>query len=283
VRNPGVGSEMRIPVEELELRRPASLDEALRMLRADGSLVPLAGGTDIYVQLNAGVAPGQRFLDIWGLDALRGIAVHGDTLRLGALTTYTELLASPVVGEWLPMLIEAARQVGSVQIHNRGTLGGNIGNASPAGDTLPVWAAAEAAVVLLSLDGERRVPFLEFQVDYRRTARRHDELVAAVEVPRQDGAQWFRKAGARAAQTISKVVMAAVRSSPPRIALGSVAPVIVRARRAEALLAAGAPIADAQAMLLQEIAPIDDVRSTAAYRCEVACRWLARFWEETRS
>jgi len=274
---------MRIPVEELELRRPASLDEALRMLRADGSLVPLAGGTDIYVQLNAGVAPGQRFLDIWGLDALRGIAVHGDTLRLGALTTYTELLASPVVGEWLPMLIEAARQVGSVQIHNRGTLGGNIGNASPAGDTLPVWAAAEAAVVLLSLDGERRVPFLEFQVDYRRTARRHDELVAAVEVPRQDGAQWFRKAGARAAQTISKVVMAAVRSSPPRIALGSVAPVIVRARRTEALLAAGAPIADAQAMLLQEIAPIDDVRSTAAYRREVACRWLARFWEETRS
>jgi CO/xanthine dehydrogenase FAD-binding subunit len=274
---------MRIPVEDLELRRPASLDEALRMLRADGSLVPLAGGTDIYVQLNAGVAPARRFLDIWGLDALRGIAVQGDTLRLGALTTYTELLASPVVGEWVPMLIEAARQVGSVQIHNRGTLGGNIGNASPAGDTLPVWAAAEAAVVLLSLDGERRVPFLEFQVDYRRTARRHDELVAAVEVPRQDGAQWFRKAGARAAQTISKVVMAAVRSTPPRIALGSVAPVIVRARRAEALLAAGAPIADAQAMLRQEIAPIDDVRSTAAYRREVACRWLARFWDETRA
>lgn len=280
---PGAGTEMRIPVEDLELRRPASLDEALRMLRADGSLVPLAGGTDIYVQLNAGVAPARRFLDIWGLDALRGIAVQGDTLRLGALTTYTELLASPVVGEWVPMLIEAARQVGSVQIHNRGTLGGNIGNASPAGDTLPVWAAAEAAVVLLSLDGERRVPFLEFQVDYRRTARRHDELVAAVEVPRQDGAQWFRKAGARAAQTISKVVMAAVRSTPPRIALGSVAPVIVRARRAEALLAAGAPIADAQAMLRQEIAPIDDVRSTAAYRREVACRWLARFWDETRA
>jgi CO/xanthine dehydrogenase FAD-binding subunit len=125
------------------------------------------------------------------------------------------------------------------------------------------------------------VPFLEFQCGYRATTRRPDELVAAVEVPRQHGTQWFRKVGARAAQTISKVVMAAVRGATPHVAVGSVAPVIVRARRTEALLAAGASMADAQAMLRSEISPIDDIRSTAAYRAEVACRWLARFWHDT--
>jgi CO/xanthine dehydrogenase FAD-binding subunit len=272
---------MRVPTETLTLQRPASLEEALRLLRQDGSLVPLAGGTDLYVQFNAGRTSATRFLDIWPLDALRGIGVVGNVLRLGALNTYSEIIASPTARDWLPMLVDAARQVGSVQIHNRGTLGGNLGNASPAGDTLPVWAAADAVVVLRSLDGERRVPFLDFQCGYRATTRRADELVAAVEVPRQDGTQWFRKVGARAAQTISKVVMAAVRGATPRVALGSVAPVVVRARRTEALLAAGAPMADAQAMLRSEIAPIDDIRSTAAYRAEVACRWLARFWHDT--
>jgi CO/xanthine dehydrogenase FAD-binding subunit len=179
------------------------------------------------------------------------------------------------------MLAEASRQVGAVQIQQRGTLGGNIVNASPAGDTLPVFAAAEAVVVLRSAGGERRVPFTEFYTGYRESVRRPDELVVRIDVPPVPGRQWFRKVGARAAQAISKVVIAAVRSEHPRVALGSVAPVVVRARRTEDALASGAPMARAQEVLAGEINPIDDVRSTAAYRLQVSKNLLARFWSDT--
>jgi CO/xanthine dehydrogenase FAD-binding subunit len=179
------------------------------------------------------------------------------------------------------MLVDASREVGSAQIQNRGTLGGNIANASPAGDTLPVLAVAEATVVLVSADGERRVPFASFYTSYRRTVMRPEELIAAVEVPPVEGRQWFRKVGTRAAQAISKIVMAAVRAPHPRIALGSVAPTVVRAPRTEAVLADGGSVAEAQAALMEEIAPIDDLRSTAAYRRRVSANLLAQFWEET--
>jgi CO/xanthine dehydrogenase FAD-binding subunit len=181
----------------------------------------------------------------------------------------------------LPILAEASRQVGSPQIQNRGTLGGNIANASPAGDTLPVLAVAEATVVLRRADGERRVPFGSFYTGYRQTVMRPDELIVAVEVPPLEGRQWFRKVGTRAAQAISKVVMAAVRAPHPRIALGSVAPTVVRAPRTEALLAAGGSLAEAQSVLLEEIQPIDDLRSTAAYRRRVSANLLAQFWSDT--
>ena len=175
------------------------------------------------------------------------------------------------------MLAAAAREIGAVQIQNRGTLGGNIANGSPAGDTLPVLAAAEALVELRSVDGVRTVPFTEFYTGYRASVRRPDELITAVEFPAVEGAQWFRKVGTRAAQSISKVVMAGVRADRPRIALGSVAPTVVRVPRTEEALAAGASIAEAQAMLQEEISPIDDIRSTAAYRRRVAGNLLAQF------
>jgi CO/xanthine dehydrogenase FAD-binding subunit len=181
----------------------------------------------------------------------------------------------------LPILAEASRWVGSPQIQNRGTLGGNVANASPAGDTLPVLAVAEATVVLRSLDGDRRVPFGAFYTGYRRTVMRPDELIVAIEVPPVEGRQWFRKVGTRAAQAISKVVVAAVRAPHPRIAFGSVAPTVVRVPRTEAVLAAGGTIAEAQAVLLEEIRPIDDLRSTAAYRRRVSANLLAQFWSET--
>lgn len=272
---------MRTPLSSLALVDPPTLDAALAALAADPALVPMAGCTDLYVAVNAGTPPGSRFLNLWRLDELRGIAETGSCLRLGALATYTDILSSPLVARWLPMLVEAARVVGGVQIHNRGTIGGNIANASPAGDTLPVLAAAEAVVVLRSAAGERRVPFTSFYTGYRATVRRGDELIVAIEVPPVDGRQWFRKVGTRAAQAISKVVMAAVRAPAPRIALGSVAPTVVRARAAEAVLASGGSIADAQAALQADIAPIDDIRSTAAYRRAVSARLLARFWKET--
>jgi CO/xanthine dehydrogenase FAD-binding subunit len=273
---------MRPSVASLHVVRTRSLDEALAVLHDEGGgLAPLAGCTDLYVALNAGTLQATRFLDIWALDELRGIDVDGGTLRLGALTTYRDVLASPYVAARLPMLADASRQVGAAQIQQRGTLGGNIVNASPAGDTLPVFAAAEAVVVLRSIRGERRVPFTEFYTGYRATVRQPDELVVRIDVPPVPGRQWFRKVGTRAAQAISKVVVAAVRSERPRVALGSVAPVVVRARRTEEALASGAALERAQAVLAEEISPIDDVRSTAAYRLQVSKNLLARFWADT--
>ena len=177
------------------------------------------------------------------------------------------------------MLAAASREIGAVQIQNRGTIGGNIANGSPAGDTLPVLAAADALVELRSIDWTRKVPFASFYTGYRTSVRRPDELITAVEVPPVEGVHWFRKVGTRAAQSISQVVMAGVRAERPRIALGSVAPTVVRARRTEDALAAGAPVAEAQRILQTEISPIDDMRSTAAYRREVAARLLAQFWK----
>lgn len=272
---------MRTATAALELRRPKSLRDALGMLRDDPSLVPLAGCTDLYVAVNFGTLDGSRFLDLWPLDPLRRITTSGDALSIGALATYTDIIKSRHVRKLLPMLVESARQIGGPQIQNRGTIGGNVANGSPAGDTLPVLAAAEAVVVLRSATEERRVPFNGFYSGYRASVRASDELIVAIEFPRQRGRQWFRKVGTRAAQAISKVVMAAVRDTPPRIAIGSVAPTTVRATRTEAALAGGADVDEAVRIFSAEIAPIDDVRSTAEYRRTVAANLLRRFWTDT--
>ena len=272
---------MRTAVSRLELLRPRTVREALRMLRDEAPLVPLAGCTDVYVGLNFGTVDAKRFLDLWPLDELRKIRLANGTLSIGALATYTEIIRSPLVRRRLPILAAAAREIGGVQIQNRGTVGGNVANGSPAGDTLPVLAAAEATLVLASAAGERRVPFDSFYTGYRRSVLRPDELIAAVEVPRVDGRQWFRKVGTRAAQAISKVVMAGVRSAEPRISIGSVAPTVVRLPRTEAVLASGGSIGDARRTLEAEIQPIDDLRSTAEYRRRVSGNLLEQFWKET--
>jgi xanthine dehydrogenase small subunit len=271
---------VKTPLSTLDLRRAHTLDDALAIMRAEHRM-PIAGATDVYVGLNFGTLHSRRFLDLWSLDELRTISVVDDRLVLGALATYSALIDSPHVRARLPMLIEAARQVGGVQIQNRGTLGGNIANGSPAGDSLPVLAAADAVVVLRSVDGERRVPFGEFYTGYRATVRRPDELIVAFEIPPVEGRQWFRKVGTRAAQAISKVVMAAVRGPRPRIALGSVAPTVIRLSGVEQALAGGATMDEAVRRLDQDIHPIDDLRSTGAYRRDVAGNLLRRFWMET--
>jgi xanthine dehydrogenase small subunit len=275
------------------LLQPKSLADALKMLRDEGPLVPMAGCTDLYVSLNFGTLKDTRFLNLWGLEGLRRIDLRGDLLAIGALTTYSDLIASPLVRRRIPMLAAAAREVGGVQIQNRGTLGGNVANASPAGDTLPVLAAADAVVVLRNATETRRVPFAAFYTGYRQSVRRPEELIVGFEFPAIRGTQWFRKVGTRAAQAISKIVMAGIGPSilrPPqssgqpdrtvRIALGSVAPTVVRARRTEEALTGGATVAEAQRILVQEIAPIDDIRSTAEYRRRVASNLLARFWTD---
>lgn len=271
---------------------PATLEEAYALLaEADGGAWrPLAGGTDLMVTMTGEIGdPPGRVLDIWGLDDLRGIRVEADALAIGALTTFTDLRRSPEVRDTAPALAEAAATIGAAQIQNRGTLGGNIVNASPAGDTLPVLLALEAELVLGSVQGERTVAATDFWPSYRTTARRDDELLLRIRIPRVDGRQVrFRKIGTRRAQAISKVVMAlAWRSTGDdgpwtdvRLALGSVAATTIRVSPVEAVLEGARPTretADAAATALTAaIEPIDDVRSTAAYRRLVAGRVLHR-------
>ncbi len=271
---------MRTAISGLEVRSASSLAEAVAILR-DDRRTPIAGATDLYVALNFGTLEPKRFLDIWSVKELREISMNGPTLIIGALATYTSLIRSRLVADRLPMLVEAARQVGGPQIQNRGTVGGNVANASPAGDSLPVLAAVDAVVVLRSAEGERRIPITKFYTGYRATVMRPDELIVAMEIPPVEGKQWFRKVGTRAAQAISKIVVAGVRGQTPRIAFGSVAPTVVRVPKTERALADGATIDEAVQVLSREIKPIDDLRSTAEYRMRVATNLLRRFWAET--
>ena len=268
-------------VNVMSLVRPRSLKAALSLLTSDPTLMPIAGCTDVYVGLHFGTMAQKRFIDLWSLQELRGISVDRDVLRIGALSTYTEIIESKLVQKRVPMLVAAAREVGGAQIQNRGTLGGNVANASPAGDTLPVLAAAGARVVLRSHAGTRSVPFERFYTGYRASVRTPDELIVAIEIPRIDGRQWWRKVGTRRAQAISKIMMAAVRGREVRVAIGSVGPTVVLATNAAAVLSGGGSIADAKAALLSEIAPVDDIRSTAEYRAVVAQNLLESFWRET--
>jgi len=270
---------------------PRRLDEALGLLAETdgGPWRPLAGGTDLMVQIAGEIGePPERLLDIWALDELRGIAVEGDALVVGALTTYTEIRRSPVVAEVLPSLAEAAATIGAAQIQNRGTLGGNVVNASPAGDTLPLLLASDAEMVLGSARGERSVPAGEFWPAYRTTARRDNELLLRIRIPLVPGRELrFRKIGTRRAQAISKVVMALAWRPErdgtwhdARLALGSVAATTIRVPATEAVLEGAEPTRETAAaasdVLAAEIAPIDDVRSTADYRRAVAARVLHR-------
>ena len=275
---------------------PTALEEAYALLAdADGGAWRLlAGGTDLMVTMTGEIGePPSRVLDIWGLDELRGIRMEADGLVIGALTTYTDLRRSPEVRELAPALAEAAATIGAAQIQNRGTLGGNVVNASPAGDTLPVLLALDAELVLGSVRGERTVAATDFWPSYRTTARRDDELLLRIRIPRVDGRQVrFRKIGTRRAQAISKVVMAlAWRSTGDdapwidvRLALGSVAATTIRVPAVEAVLEGGRPTREtadaAAAALVAAIQPIDDVRSTADYRRLVAGRVMRRLIRE---
>jgi xanthine dehydrogenase small subunit len=272
---------------------PPSLEEAFRILataESDWPIRPLAGATDLLVQITGELGkPPARLLDLWRLDELRGIHVDRGALVLGALTTYTEIRRSALCREIAPALVDAAATIGAAQIQNRGTLGGNAANASPAGDTLPILLATDADLVVGGQRGERTVAAGDFWTDYRRTAMAPDELILRIRFPiRDDRVVRFRKVGTRRAQAISKVVMAlawerrdgAAEWRNVRLALGSMAPTPVRARRTEGVLegATSTPeVADAAvAVLGEELSPIDDVRSTAGYRRAVAGRVLHR-------
>src|SRR5258705_182255 len=241
--------------------RPKSLADAVQIYRVTPGCRLLAGGTDLMVMLHARTlrpAP-QAVIDLWSLAELKGVRRVQDVVEIGAAESYTGIIASRDVQQHLPALAAAARTIGAAQIQNRGTLGGNLANASPAGDTLPVLLAYDAVVVT----DRRAIPIDTFFTGYRTTALESDELITAVRFPLGRRVA-FRKVGTRAAQAISKIVMAVSRQ-PARIAIGSVAEVPLRARRAEGALERN-DIEGAIAAVGDDIRPIDDVRSTAAYR-----------------
>jgi CO/xanthine dehydrogenase FAD-binding subunit len=274
---------------------PRTLDEAYALLGDDGQpWRPIAGGTDLMVAITGELGPPPaRVLDLWRLHELRGIAIADGVLSIGALTTYTQLRRADEIADFAPALAEAAATIGAAQIQNRGTIGGNIANASPAGDTLPVLLALDAVIVVGGPGGDRSIPAAEFWPSYRQTELAPGELVLRVEIPVIDGRQArFRKVGTRRAQAISKVVLClawteATPSAPwtdVRLGLGSVAATPIRATATEAVLEGGRPdeptTSRAAEALAGEIHPIDDVRSTADYRRAVAARVLARILRE---
>jgi len=275
-----------------QMEAPRDLAAALdRMAREPGAWQPLAGGTDLMVLLEAGKLPQRRFLSIWKLPELRGIEVTPEHVTLGALTTYTEIQRDEILGREFPLLARAAAETGGIATQNRGTLGGNIANASPAADSPPALLVYDAELELVSAKGARWQRYHGFHAGYKQHALRPDELIRRIRLPRAQrwSTQYYRKVGTRRAQAISKVCFAAAarvdagRVADVCLALGSVAPTVLRATETEKhlrgdLLTRGV-IENAQRMLAREIAPIDDMRSTARYRLRVAQNLLAEFLE----
>jgi CO/xanthine dehydrogenase FAD-binding subunit len=240
------------------------------------------------VVLESGALLHQRFISLWGLPELSGIQVSDDLVSLGALTTYTDLLEHHILRTEFPLLCHAASQTGGVATQNRGTLGGNIGNGSPAADTPPALLAYDAELELISASGSRRIPYNQFHTGYKTSVLLPNEIIGRIYLPRQIG--WtakYRKVGTRRAQAIAKVCFAGAAQMDGgmvrdvRIAFGSVAPTVVRATAAEAVVRGrnltGSAIDTALAALDADIKPIDDIRSTAQYRLVVARRLLREF------
>jgi CO/xanthine dehydrogenase FAD-binding subunit len=281
---------MRAYVPSYHLISPANLNEALDVLaQNNGAWKPFAGGTDLMVLLEAGKLPHKNYVNIWQLDELRGIEINEDHVTLGALTTYTEVQEHSVLQTEFPMLCQAARETGGIAIQNRGTLGGNIINASPAADSPPALLAYDAELELTSKSGARWVPYADFHRGYKQMDIRPDELLKAIRLPRHGHTltHYYRKVGTRKAQAISKVCFAGVaamsgeRFTHVRIALGSVAPIPLRCRQTESLLL-NQQIDDeilsrAAQTFAKEISPIDDVRSTKNYRLQVSLNLLNDF------
>jgi CO/xanthine dehydrogenase FAD-binding subunit len=274
------------------MEAPGDLSSALRrMAQEPGVWKPFAGGTDLMVLLEAGKLAHRRFLSILKFPELHGIEVTLEHVMLGALTTYTETRRNEIFSREFSLLSRAAAETGSIATQNRGTLGGNIANASPAADSPPALLVYDAELELVSASGSRWVPYHGFWTGYKQTGLRNDELIRRIRLPRTTAGwqHYYRKVGTRRAQAISKVCFAAAarmeagQFADVRIALGSVAPTVLRAVETENALRGEnltpATLRAAQDVLAHEIAPIDDVRSTARYRRKIAQNLLAEFCE----
>ena len=282
---------MRAFLPRYELRTPKNLPEVLELLaETDSDYRPFAGGTDIMVQLEQGRLTHSHWVDVLGCDDLRGIAGDPRFITIGAATSYSEIQAHPVLREDFPMLVEAANVTGAIAIQNRGTLGGNIANASPAADSAPALLAYDAQLELLSAQGFRRVALSHFYLGYKQTLLKKGEIISRILLPRptygkKSKTHWmFRKVGTRQAQAITKVGIAAwmqydrKKILQARIAMASVAPIPKRLSEVENTLV-HQPFSESTmaAALFRDISPIDDIRSTESYRRRVTSNLIRDF------
>ncbi|MFQ5889620.1 MAG: FAD binding domain-containing protein [Gemmatimonadota bacterium] len=261
---------------------PGSLREACDMLAASDGAIPMAGGTDLLVHWPLKPEEhGRTYVDLSGLEELRLHRWTDDELVLGGLTTYWDVIRDPRAWKEFPLLIDAGRQVGAIQIQSRGTWAGNIVNASPAADGVPVLMAYDAVVLLESTRGREEVPLSDFYLGYKEMRRRPDQIITAIRMPRREYSfQLFEKVGSRRAQAITKVGVAIAGSDFGwRVVANSMAPTVCRCPAVEALLEGEEPVSSPDDLLpaiRQDVSPIDDIRSTAEYRERVMARVL--YW-----
>ena len=281
---------MRSDPAQFELVAPGKLSAVVSLLaERPGEWMPIAGGTDLMVLYAAGKLSARKLVSLWNLPELRHIDVSETQISIGAGCTYTDLREHEVISREFPLLASAARWTGGIANQNRGTLGGNIVNASPAADSLPALLVYDAELILVSARGERHVKYSDFHTGYKQTLLAVDELIRAVLLPRSFAGyiSYVHKVGARNAQAISKVCLAAMARMTDgviddvRIAAGSVAPVPVRLRKTEKIVSGkvidAALVAEARKAAVAEVRPIDDIRSTSAYRSAVIGNLVAEF------
>ena len=281
---------MRANPEEFELVSPGTLGAVLTLLAAEpGAWTPIAGGTEVMVAYAAGRLRQRHFVNIFGLPELTSIEVGPDAIAIGAGVTYGAIRRHAGIAEHLPLLARAAGWTGSIANQNRGTLGGNLANGSPAADSPPALLVYDAELEVVSAGGTRRIACADFFTGYKRNALHPGELLRAIHValPAPGTRQYLRKVGTRQALAVSKLALAATARleggtiADARIALASVSHAPVRALATEAMLRGRTPGPELQAeacrTLTAEIAPLDDIRSTARYRTQVAANLLAEF------
>jgi CO/xanthine dehydrogenase FAD-binding subunit len=280
---------MRSNVTEYDLIAPPTLTAVLESLASDPTLTPIAGGTELMVALSAGRLTQKNLLSINHLRELRFITTTPTDITIGSGTTFTDIRYSDAIAENFPLLVQAASWTGSIANQNRGTLGGNIANASPAADTPPALLAYDATLTLISAAGTRTMPYRLFHLGYKKTALAPDELLYSVSIPRKFSAYrtYTRKVRTRNAQAISKVALACLALmkdgivSDIRIGAASLRETPTRCTAAEQSLLnqpiTPATIAAARAALATEARPIDDIRSTAKYRAAVAANLFEEF------
>ena len=281
---------MRAYLPSYDIVSPTTLDQVLQIMSQE-KLRPIAGGTDLMVLLDSGALPAGKYINIWNLPELQGIQVKEDKIIIGALTTYGQIRQNAVMQQEFPNMCRAAEVTGGIAIQNRGTIGGNIANASPAADTPPVLLTYDATVKVVSQQGEKTIPYSDFHLDYKKMCLEPQELIQEIHLPRPQkySIHHYRKVGTRRAQAISKICISATANVAnnvfvdSKIALSSVAPTVIRCYQTEKCIKGKNinhnTLLQAQQTIAREISPIDDIRSNKKYRERVVCNLLEEIFD----